>query len=260
MLALFIDKNEKLYYDKIIIKTNKKSSWESVHRAANEYEYVKDRLIADSHYSKIKYDKCLAVLHYTGNIDHDAIADYLAHSSSASTTWTVGQNGIAYRYYINASCRSDTQGLYAKDLGGFIDYKGRWRRDLNKITCGFEIVGNKKTIFTEQQYRAVAIRLAWMNGRYANFRPWLVVGHEQTNPFNRNDPGHLFDWQKLFCKYLGLSNNFYIEYLRYLCDTSAMDTIGKNESTNRKLYIVKNAVEKIKKDLTNKSKNYGMKI
>ena len=249
----------KQYYDDVYKPKKSQGAYDTVRKDGQDHHYNNDRLIIDTLYDKRIIDKCIAMVHYAGSESHEATSGYLVKHSKANCNWTVGKGGLVWRHLPDPGNPSYTQYIAPNIKGGFIDHTGKWRRDLNNITCSFEVNGIRTTIFSEDQYRAVAVRLWWMNEYFHNYRIWFTVGHEQTNPGQRNDPGPNWDWQKLFCKYLGVEKDFYKTYLSYLAETSSHSTIGNTEATNRQLHYVREATERITTDLINKPKSFGLR-
>ena len=256
--GLKIDKSP--YLTKEPVKTKKKSGTKKISdrilSKSEEYEYENDTLVKDTIFDSRKYDKFLAVIHYTGHNDFKVTSKYLTKQTDANTTFLIGKKGETERHLPDPRHPSYCQGLEPQDKGGFIDYKGKWIRGVNYFACSFEVCNVRGQKFTTKQYEAVAVRIMWMLRTFPNFRPWYIISHEASDPKNRNDPGPDWDWEMFFCKLLGVKKSKYNKYLSYLHEISLSDSTGKKEATNRKLFAVKEATELIKADLLDKPKDY----
>ncbi len=89
---------------------------------------------------------------------------------------------------------------------------------------------------------------------FKNYRTWGTTGHSNTCPEGKSDPGEQWDWEKMF-SLMGVKQEFYNEYLRYLQDT-AYNTVGNKERSARKWGIIVESVEKIRADLVGKPKDF----
>jgi N-acetylmuramoyl-L-alanine amidase len=132
----------------------------------------------------------MLVLHYTGMID----------AQSAITRLTDGAAKVSSHYLI----AEDGQTLRLVDESKRAWHAGRshWRGidDVNSASIGIEIVNPGHEYgyrpFTEAQYAALMPLMHDIVGRYGITRG-NVVGHSDIAPTRKQDPGELFDWERL---------------------------------------------------------------
>lgn len=238
------------------LKNNKKSAIsENIKLSANGFSYFDDAIYKANHYSNRIVDKSIAVIHFSWTKTLDSLSSYFSKYAKTNSTWGVGKDGTVHRYLPTSETPSWTQGLHSYDKGGFINHKGRWVKNVNNISCSFEVVNINYEDYTELQYQAVSIRLLWMLKYYPNFRLWYTTGHEQITPIKKHDPGHKWDWKKLFVTCCGVHPDFYKEYLSYLAETSSYSTVGDAQRSERKLVEIKLGVNKLI-TLKDKDKDY----
>lgn len=222
-----------------------------------DYSYEDDELFTALRYTSSKYNKSVAVIHFSWTTTLEQLSNYFSKSieRSANSTWGVGKDGTCHRYLPDIGNPSWTQGVRWTEQGGFIDHNGKDMKNVNNIACSFEVVNRNYEPFTEAQYKAVVTRILWMLKVFPDFRLWLVTGHEQIIPFVKDDPGKKWDWRKFF-QMCGVRKDFYDEYLIYLEETSSYATCRDKTRSDRKWAEVKDGVAKIKSDLIGKPKNY----
>ena len=138
----------------------------------------------------------MAVLHYTGMKTGEAALERLCdQAAEVSAHYVVDEDGRIYRLVAD-SCRAWHAG------------RSYWAgaTDINDRSIGIEIVnpghefGYRK--FPESQMAAVEALLAEVMRRH-EIPAHRVVGHSDIAPSRKQDPGELFDWQRL--ARLGLS-------------------------------------------------------
>ena len=247
-----IKKKEDIAYTETVLvpkSSGKLTKVQRTHTLANAFHYEDDVLYTAKSYSKKRFEKYIAVLHFSWTPSLQRLTS-LFHKiiTTANSTWGVGKDGTVHRYLPEVTNPSWTQGLKWKDKGGFIDYRGKWIKQVNNVACGFEIANINKEPYTEKQYEAVAVRLLWMLDYFKHYRLWFTTGHEYIVPYRKSDPGKEWDWEKLFVDYCGIKKKFYKEYLSYLQELS-YSTVNNKVRSTRKLGMVKEATTKIQENL-----------
>lgn len=132
----------------------------------------------------------ILVLHYTGMADAAAAIGWLTDPASrVSAHYVVAEDGQVLRLV--------DEGRRAWHAG-----RSRWRgiEDVNSASIGIEIVNpghaNGYRRFPEPQMAALLPLVAGIVGRHA-ILPANVVGHSDVAPARKEDPGELFDWERL---------------------------------------------------------------
>ena len=132
----------------------------------------------------------ILVLHYTGMEDGTAaIARLTSAEAKVSSHYLVAEDGQVLRF-VDESKRAWHAGA------------SHWRGidDVNSASIGIEIVnpGHEHGYrpFTEPQYEALLPLMHEIVGRYGITRG-NIVGHSDIAPARKEDPGELFDWERL---------------------------------------------------------------
>ena len=138
----------------------------------------------------------LVVLHYTGMVSGAAALDRLCDvAAKVSAHYLIEEDGRAYRLVAE-----NKRAWHA----GFSHWAGAF--DINDRSIGIEIVNPGHEFgyrpFPEAQMVTVEVLLADIMNRHG-IAPDRVVGHSDIAPSRKQDPGELFDWQRLAAK--GLS-------------------------------------------------------
>jgi N-acetylmuramoyl-L-alanine amidase len=132
----------------------------------------------------------IVVLHYTGMLDAESAIAWLRNPESrVSCHYLIAEDGQILR-------------MVAEENRAWHAGLSYWRgeRALNGCSVGIEIVnpGHEHGYrpFTEEQMAALAPLLAGIVRRY-RVAPANVVGHSDIAPARKEDPGELFDWERL---------------------------------------------------------------
>ncbi len=132
----------------------------------------------------------LLILHYTGMKSGQEAIDWLANpESKVSAHYVVEEDGQVI-HMVREECRAQHAGL------------SQWRgiTDNNSASIGIEIVnpGHEWGYrpFPEAQMDAVTLLVTEIVRTY-NIEPRNVVGHSDVAPARKEDPGELFDWERL---------------------------------------------------------------
>ena len=138
----------------------------------------------------------LVVLHYTGMMSGAAALDRLCDAAAkVSAHYLIEEDGRAVRLVAE-----DKRAWHA----GFSHWAGA--SDINDRSIGIEIVNPGHEFgyrpFPEAQMVTVEILVAEIMSRHG-IAANRVVGHSDIAPSRKQDPGELFDWQRLAAK--GLS-------------------------------------------------------
>ena len=132
----------------------------------------------------------MLVLHYTGMVDAaSAIARLIDPEAKVSCHYLVSEDGQVMRM-VDESRRAWHAG------------QSYWRgiQNVNSASIGIEIVNPGHEFgyrpFPEEQMDAVVPLVAEIVGRHS-IKPGNVVGHSDVAPARKQDPGELFDWNRL---------------------------------------------------------------
>jgi N-acetylmuramoyl-L-alanine amidase len=132
----------------------------------------------------------LLVLHYTGMRDAaEAIARLTNAEAKVSSHYLVAEDGQVLR-------------LVAEDKRAWHAGRSHWRGidDVNSASIGIEIVNPGHDWgyrpFPEAQMSALIPLVAEIVGRHGITRG-NIVGHSDVAPARKQDPGELFDWERL---------------------------------------------------------------
>ena len=132
----------------------------------------------------------MIVLHYTGMQSGAAAIDWLANpASKVSAHYVVDEDGQLV-YMVREEQRAQHAGL------------SYWRgvTDCNSASIGIEIVNPGHEFgyrpFPEAQMDTVTRLVAELVRTYG-IQPRNVVGHSDVAPTRKEDPGELFDWERL---------------------------------------------------------------
>lgn len=139
----------------------------------------------------------LVVLHYTGMESGQAALDRLCDpAANVSAHYLIEEDGATYR-------------LVADDKRAWHAGVSAWAgaRDINDRSIGIEIVNPGHEFgyrpFPDTQMTSLETLLADILARH-NITPARVVGHSDVAPMRKQDPGELFDWQRLAAKGLAV--------------------------------------------------------
>ena len=132
----------------------------------------------------------MLVLHYTGMVDGAvAIARLRAEDSKVSAHYVVAEDGQLLR-------------LVDEEKRAWHAGRSFWRgvTDVNSASIGIEIINPGHEFgyrpFTDQQMDSLVPLVADIVRR-RGIKPAYVVGHSDIAPNRKQDPGELFDWDKL---------------------------------------------------------------
>jgi N-acetylmuramoyl-L-alanine amidase len=132
----------------------------------------------------------MLVLHYTGMQSGAAAIDWLANPASrVSAHYVVDEDGQLV-HMVREEQRAQHAG------------QSYWRgiTDCNSASIGIEIVNPGHEFgyrpFPEAQMDTVTRLVAALVGTYA-IEPRNIVGHSDIAPARKEDPGELFDWERL---------------------------------------------------------------
>ena len=132
----------------------------------------------------------ILVLHYTGMQDApSAIARLTDAAAKVSSHWLVAEDGQIVRL-VDEAKRAWHAG------------KSYWRgvEDVNSASIGIELVNPGHEFgyrpFPEAQMAALIPLMAQIVGRHGITRG-NIVGHSDVAPARKQDPGELFDWERL---------------------------------------------------------------
>ena len=132
----------------------------------------------------------MLVLHYTGMQDAASAIGWLTNpEAKVSSHYVVAEDGQVLR-------------LVAEDKRAWHAGRSYWRgiTDVNSASVGIEIVnpGHEWGYrpFPEEQMAALLPLLADIVARHG-IAPANVVGHSDVAPARKEDPGELFDWERL---------------------------------------------------------------
>jgi N-acetylmuramoyl-L-alanine amidase len=132
----------------------------------------------------------MLVLHYTGMVDATAAIERLTDSEAkVSAHYVVSEDGAILR-------------LVPEEKRAWHAGRASWRgiQDVNSASIGIEIVNPGHEFgyrpFPEEQMDALVPLVAEIVQRH-RIRPGYVVGHSDVAPARREDPGELFDWNRL---------------------------------------------------------------
>jgi len=132
----------------------------------------------------------ILVLHYTGMVDAAAAIRRLADpESKVSTHYLIAEDGQIVR-------------MVDEDKRAWHAGRAHWRGidDVNSASIGIELVNPGHDLgyrpFREQQMAALLPLMAEIVGRHGITRG-NIVGHSDIAPARKQDPGELFDWERL---------------------------------------------------------------
>ncbi|MEW4466894.1 N-acetylmuramoyl-L-alanine amidase [Parasphingorhabdus sp. JC815] len=132
----------------------------------------------------------ILVMHYTGMKDAASAINWLANpDAKVSAHYVVTEDG-----QIVHMVKEDQRAWHAG--------RGYWRgiKDVNSASIGIEIVNPGHewgyVPFPEEQMDAVT-RLAHEIVKRHDITPTNVIGHSDLAPARKQDPGELFDWDRL---------------------------------------------------------------
>ena len=132
----------------------------------------------------------MIVLHYTGMMDAaSALAQLRSPAAQVSSHYMIAEDGQVVR-------------LVAEDKRAWHAGKSHWRGidDVNSASIGIELVnpGHEWGYrpFAEPLMASLLPLMAEIVGRYSITRG-NIVGHSDVAPARKEDPGELFDWERL---------------------------------------------------------------
>ncbi len=139
----------------------------------------------------------MLVLHYTGmTTGASALARLTESDSKVSAHYLVEEDGTVF------SLVSEKKRAWHAGVAYW-----RGHTNINARSIGVEIVNPGHEFgyrpFPEAQMNAVVALCKHIAGTYA-INPWNVVGHSDVAPSRKQDPGELFDWQRLAENGVGL--------------------------------------------------------
>lgn len=148
----------------------------------------------------------MLVLHYTGMTDGDAaLARLTDPAAEVSAHYLIHEDGRVVR-------------LVAEDKRAWHAGRSYWRgiTDVNSASVGIELVNpgheHGYRAFPEAQMAALIPLMAEITQRHGITRG-NIVGHSDIAPARKQDPGELFDWERLARLRLALPRPY-----KYLAD------------------------------------------
>jgi len=133
------------------------------------------------------------VLHYTAMETAEAAIQRLCDpASQVSAHYVVDVDGTVFRL-VNEDKRAWHAGISYWDT----------HTNLNSTSVGIEIANNGIDPYPEAQMAAVIDLSREIVNRYG-IRAFYVVGHSDIAPDRKQDPGHLFNWERLAGRSLGV--------------------------------------------------------
>ena len=137
------------------------------------------------------------VLHYTGMVSADAALTRLTdRRAKVSAHWCIGEDGTVWRLVAD-----ERRAWHA----GTSEWRGR--RSMNDFSIGIELVnpGHEHGYrpFPPAQMDALLDLASAIVARHP-IDPRNVVAHSDIAPTRRQDPGELFDWERLAATGIGL--------------------------------------------------------
>lgn len=208
----------------------------------------------------------LFTVHYGAVQSYDALVNYFANNPDrrwADSTWCVGQDG----QWCCMVRPQDTPWTNGNGLGNFVDEYGNLTSLINDIAFTAETSNDIKDGFyeyTEKHYETLASLFKWTLENFQYTHVTRICSHEQLTPAFKQDVGKLFDWEKFLVKYVGMKQEIYDGYMKYLQETSNIS--GPNcwsgisaEQANRKKQICLDSFMRIHRDLYSRPSSYYMK-
>jgi N-acetyl-anhydromuramyl-L-alanine amidase AmpD len=113
---------------------------------------------------------------------------------------TLIKRRLSYHYYVkrDGTVVKLLDPKYQASHVGYSMWKGLFR--INRYSIGICLENGITKPYTDKQYDATALLIKQLRSRYTDTTIYTVVGHSDVAlPLGRkDDPGHNFDWQKLF--------------------------------------------------------------
>jgi len=132
----------------------------------------------------------MIVLHYTGMVDAASALQRLTDpASKVSSHYLIAEDGQIYR-------------LVSETKRAWHAGQAHWRGidDINSASVGIELVNPGHEFgyrpFSEPQMEALIPLMVGIVRRYSITRG-NIVGHSDVAPSRKDDPGELFDWERL---------------------------------------------------------------
>ena len=142
-----------------------------------------------------------AVLHYTAQSLKKSLEIFLSpFASPVSCHLLIDERGGVFE--LVESWEGPCQKAFHAGPSRFVDSENKVWEDFNNFSLGIELVNWNGNIFyfTESQYESLFKALSHLKSVYPALQnPDRIVGHEHIAGFRgKKDPGHLFDWPRLF--------------------------------------------------------------
>lgn len=180
---------------------------------------------SDNYDSRGKDWPSLVVLHYTGmQTAQQALERLCDPASKVSAHYTIDEGGVIYQH-VDEGARAWHAGL------------SYWRgeTDINAHSIGIELVNPGHEFgyrdFPESQIASLLILLK--NIRQRHDIKWFL-GHSDIAPGRKQDPGHLFPWEKLSRQGFGIWPE---EAAPEIPVMQALQEIGYNPEIEQKVLI-----------------------
>lgn len=128
----------------------------------------------------------LIVLHYTAMAGAEAARDWLCNpEAEVSAHYVVARDGACWQLVDEA--------MRAWHAG-----RGAWQgcEDVNSASVGIELANTGAEPFPEPQMAVLEALLRGIMARW-DIPPEGVIGHEDSAPGRKIDPGSRFDWRRL---------------------------------------------------------------
>ena len=183
-------------------------------------EYAKEYFLEplDKYSWEKEFDTEYVMLHFTSNVVADRDNPYdmnqireIFEESEISIHYIIDRDGSAYCYI------PESHSAWHAGVGEYADDE-KYTNKMNKYSVGIEIVaiGSKNDMaqyLEEHEYDALDKSLiGFTDAQYDTLKMLVpdicernnipfdrehVIGHQEYNP-NKNDPGELFDWNRIF--------------------------------------------------------------
>jgi N-acetyl-anhydromuramyl-L-alanine amidase AmpD len=130
----------------------------------------------------------IIVIHYDSGVTVNSTIKYLKKKRN-SYHYIIDTSGKIYKL---------VDPKYEANHAGISFFRGHF--SLNKYSIGICLTNDGQRPYSEKQYESLAWLITQLHTRYPDIEQRKIVGHSDIAfPFGRkNDPGPLFDWEKLF--------------------------------------------------------------
>lgn len=164
----------------------------------------------------------LFTIHFGAFVNYNDLVNYFKYNPDrryADSTWCIGQEGQACQM-VNLN---DTPWTNGSGLGVWTDEQGQLTSLINDIAFTVETSNNSKNgyfVYTPAQYETLAQIFKWTLVNFPYTHVTRINGHEHMVCNYKVDPGPLFDWEKFLVDYVGMKQEIYNEYMKFLQEAS----------------------------------------